>query len=99
MRTTDHTDDVRIGYPFYALAVFAVTVLLCAAEIIVLSLWMMPMVPLIPVFVMILVGNACLLGTVRNWVISLGRPRQRRGTQSVGSPNIQASGESLSGDS
>jgi hypothetical protein len=62
----------RVRFPFRAKLVLAGAALFFLAELVVLSIWMMPLLPLVPLFIMVMFGHALILGSVVEWAASLG---------------------------
>lgn len=67
------TQATRVRYPFRAVALVTLVALFFVAELVTLALFMMPLIPLVPVFVTVMVGQACLLSPVLEYAASLGR--------------------------
>jgi hypothetical protein len=67
------SQTVRVRYPLRAIAVVVLAGLFFLAELALLGLCMMPLFPLVPVFVTIMVGQACLLSSVVEYAASLAR--------------------------
>jgi hypothetical protein len=65
--------DFRRRYPARAIAFVAGASLLFFGELVLLALFLMPMIPLIPVFIMIMIGNACLVSAAVDYASSLAR--------------------------
>ena len=76
----------RTRYPFRAQAAVALVSLAVHVELAALALFMMPMIPLVPVFVMTMLGNAFVLADVVRWAASLGR------LEPVNEPRAEAAG-------
>lgn len=85
----------RVRYPLRAVLAVVVASLFALVELGGLALFMMPLIPLVPVFVLIMLGNALVLADVVRWAASLavvepvrearaqaGRPR-RESTQAA----------------
>lgn len=92
-------DLPRFRTPLLAKLAVTAAALFFAVELGVLALWMMPMIPLVPVFVLVLMGNALLLASVVEWAasqrVSLGAPggatSRTRTLEAGGAPVVRAS--------
>ena len=62
----------RRRYPLRAQLAVTGAALFFFAELVVLSLCMMPLLPLVPVFVLVMLGNGFVLADVVRWAASLG---------------------------
>jgi len=82
------TAPARTRYPFRAQAAVALTSLAVLVELGALGVFMMPLFPLVPVFFMIILGNAFVLADVVRWAASLGRlePVRERRAEAAGQP-------------
>ncbi len=68
--------EVRLRYPLHALLLVGVTWCFFAGVMLILALFMLPIVPLAPVFVMIMVAIGGLLSSVHEYARSVARPVQ-----------------------
>ena len=68
------TSEVRLRYPLHALLLIGVSWSFFAFLALVLALFMLPIVPLAPVFVMIMVAIGGLLSSVHEYARSVARP-------------------------
>jgi len=62
----------RTRYPLRAKLAVAGAALFFLVELAGLALWMMPLLPLVPVFVCVMLGNGFVLADVVRWAASLG---------------------------
>ena len=67
---------VRVRYPLRAIAAVVLAALFFLGELILLALCMMPLIPLVPVFVTVMIGQAFLLSSVVEWAASLAKTKQ-----------------------
>lgn len=72
----EEKSEVRLRYPLHALLLVGVTWCFFAGVMLILSLFMLPIVPLAPVFVMIMVAIGGLLSSVHEYARSVARPVQ-----------------------
>jgi len=70
------TSEVRLRYPLHALLMVGVSWCSYAVVLLALALFMLPIVPLAPVFVMIMVALGGLLSSVHEYARSVARPAQ-----------------------
>jgi len=70
------TSEVRLRYPLHARLLIFVTWCFFAVVLLVLALFMLPIVPLAPAFVMIMVAIGGLLSSVHEYARSVARPVQ-----------------------
>jgi len=68
------TSEVRVRYPLHALLLVGICWCLYAVVLLVLALFMLPIVPLAPVFVMIMVALGGLLSSVHEYARSVASP-------------------------
>jgi len=68
------TSEVRLRYPLHALLLIGISWCLYAVVLLVLALFMLPIVPLAPVFVMIMVALGGLLSSVHEYARSVASP-------------------------
>ena len=68
------TSEVRLRYPLHALLLIGISWCLYAVVLLVLALFMLPIVPLAPVFVMIMVAIGGLLSSVHEYARSVASP-------------------------
>ena len=68
---TDFRNPV-VRYPLRAKLGVAATALFVLAEVGAFGLFLMPLLPLVPVFVCVMLGNAFVLAEVVQWAASLG---------------------------
>jgi len=73
LRSGPRPQTPRVRYPLRAKVGVALAFVLALVELGALGVFMMPLFPLVPVFFMIIVGNACVLADVVQWAASLGR--------------------------
>jgi hypothetical protein len=66
--------EVRLRYPLHALLLVFVSWSFFALVLLVLALFMLPIVPLAPAFVMIMVAVGGLLSSVHEYARSVARP-------------------------
>jgi hypothetical protein len=59
----------RYRYPLRAVFAVGAAGLLFATELAVGALWLMPLVPLVPVFITFMLGNACLLASAVQYAV------------------------------
>lgn len=69
--------EVHLRYPMHARLLICITWLFYAAVLLPLALFMLPIVPLAPAFVMIMVALGGLLSSVHEYARSVARPAQR----------------------
>jgi hypothetical protein len=63
----------RVRYPLRAKLAIALAVCFFLAELVVCALWLMPLVPLVPVFIAVMVGNGFVIASVVDWASSVAR--------------------------
>jgi hypothetical protein len=63
----------RRRYPLRVVFAVAAAALFVLVQIGMLAIWMMPLVPLVPVFILIMLGNAFVLAEVVHWAASQAR--------------------------
>ena len=68
--------EVRLRYPLHALALVGVSWIFFAGVLLILALFMLPIVPLAPAFVMIMVAIGGLLSSVHEYARSVASPVQ-----------------------
>ena len=68
--------EVRLRYPLHAWLLVVATWCFYGVVLLPLALFMLPIVPLAPVFVMIMVSLGGLLGSVHEYARSVATPRQ-----------------------
>src|SRR6478752_10297173 len=68
------TSELRLRYPFHALLLVFISWSFFAVVLLVLALFMLPIVPLAPAFVMIMVAIGGLLSSVHEYARSVARP-------------------------
>lgn len=68
------TFEARLRYPLHALLLLGVSWCFFAMVSLALALFMLPIVPLAPVFVMIMVAMGGLLGSVQEYARSVATP-------------------------
>ncbi|HEY0469029.1 MAG TPA: hypothetical protein VGC79_32775 [Polyangiaceae bacterium] len=68
------TSEVRLRYPLHALLLVGISCCFFAVVLLILALFMLPIVPLAPVFVMIMVAIGGLLSSVHEYARSVARP-------------------------
>ena len=68
--------EVRLRYPVHALLLIGASWLLYGAVALICALFMLPCVPLAPVFVMLVVSLGGLLGSVHEYARSVATPRR-----------------------
>lgn len=84
------TSEGLVRYPLRAVLAVALGSLVVLAEIMFGALLIMPLVPMIPVFIALLLGNAFWMGSLFHWAASLGQREPVRSPSAQSSP--QASG-------
>lgn len=70
------TSEVRLRYPLHALLLVFISWCFFAVVLLALALFMLPIVPLAPAFVMIMVAMGGLLSSVQEYARSVARPVQ-----------------------
>jgi hypothetical protein len=70
---TTHVPQSGPRYPLRAVFAVAAATLFVLAQIGMLAIWMMPLVPLVPVFILIMLGNAFVLADIVQWAASQTR--------------------------
>ncbi len=75
--------EVRLRYPLHALLLVGITWCFYAVVLLILALFMLPIVPLAPAFVMIMVAVGGLLSSVHEYARSVARPVQTTSLPSV----------------
>jgi hypothetical protein len=70
------TSEVRLRYPVHALLLIFISWCFFAVVLLILALFMLPIVPLAPAFVMIMVAIGGLLSSVHEYARSVARPVQ-----------------------
>ena len=70
----ESTSELRLRYPLHALLLIGVSWCFFAVVLLSLALFMLPIVPLAPVFVMIMVAIGGLLSSVHEYARSVARP-------------------------
>ena len=68
--------EVRLRYPLHALLLIGVSWAFYAVIALICALFMLPCVPLAPVFVLLVVSLGGLLGSVHEYARSVATPRQ-----------------------
>src|SRR3954463_14151180 len=63
----------RVRYPLRANIAILAAGLVFLAELAPFALWMMPMIPCVPVFIAVMLGNGFVLASVVEWAASLAR--------------------------
>jgi hypothetical protein len=66
--------EVRLRYPLHALLLVGISWCFFAAVLLILALFMLPIVPLAPAFVMIMVAIGGLLSSVHEYARSVASP-------------------------
>ena len=66
--------EARLSYPLHALLLIAISWCFYAVVLLALALFMLPIVPLAPVFVMIMVALGGLLSSVHDYARSVATP-------------------------
>ncbi len=82
----------RVRYPLRAKLAVAGVVLYALAELVGFALFMLPLLPLVPVFVCVMLGNAFVLASVVQWAASLGSPEPLRVERAEAAGKIAADG-------
>jgi hypothetical protein len=67
------TSEGPVRYPLRAVLAVALGTLAVLAEIIFGALFIMPLVPMIPVFIAVVLGNAFWMTSLFHWAASLGQ--------------------------
>jgi len=70
------TSEVRLSYPLHALLLIGISWCFFAVVTLALALFMLPIVPLAPVFVMVMVAIGGLLSSVHEYARSVATPVQ-----------------------
>ncbi len=65
--------DTKVFYPVRAIVAVALAALVVLLELVAFSSLIMPLFPLVPVFVAVMLGNALWVAHVVHWAASLGR--------------------------
>jgi hypothetical protein len=73
----------RTRYPAHAVALVVGAVLLAVAEVIMMGLLLMPLIPLIPLFFAAVVGHGCLLAAALDYA------RSHAHIEPIGSPHSE----------
>src|SRR5690242_7257687 len=84
----------RVRYPWRAKLAIAAAALVFVAELAAFALWMMPMIPLVPVFIAVMLGSGFVLASVVEWAASLARNEElkvRRASKAVETARTGAS--------
>jgi hypothetical protein len=79
------TSEGLVRYPRKAVLAVALGALVVLAEVAFGALFIMPLVPMIPVFLALVFGNAFWMASLFHWAASLGR------REPVRSPSVQPS--------
>jgi len=69
--------EARVRYPLHALLLVGITWAFYSVVLLALALFMLPIVPLAPAFVMIMVSMGGLLGSVHEYARSVATPAHR----------------------
>jgi hypothetical protein len=77
MKQEESVSEVRLRYPLHALLLIGASWTFYAVVAVICALFMLPCVPLAPVFVMIVVSLGGLLGSVHEYARSVATPLQR----------------------
>jgi hypothetical protein len=80
----------RTRYPLRAVLAVLGAGTLALVELALLSIWLMPLVPLVPVFIAIMVGNACVLSAAVSYATSLARLEPVTTARAEGQTDSQA---------
>ena len=70
--------EARIRYPLRAILAVIFGSLVVLGELATFALFIMPLFPLVPVFVAVMFGNALWMSSLFRWTASLGRPEPVR---------------------
>jgi hypothetical protein len=87
-----HTSEGPVRYPLRAVLAVALGTVAVLAELIFGALLIMPLVPMIPVFIALVLGNAFWMASLFHWAASLGQ------REPVRSPSAQASDQARASD-
>jgi hypothetical protein len=63
----------RVRLPLRAKVAIAAAVVFFLGELAAFALWMMPLIPLVPLFVTVMLGNGFVLASIVEWATSLAR--------------------------
>jgi hypothetical protein len=86
------TSQGLVRYPLRAVLAVALGTLVVLAEIVFGALFIMPLVPLIPVFIMLVFGNAFWMTSLFHWAASLGQLEPVRSSSVQQSQKRRATG-------
>jgi hypothetical protein len=84
--------EVRLRYPLHALLLLGITWCFFAVVLLILALFMLPIVPLAPAFVVIMVAIGGLLSSVHEYARSVASPAQTTRLRRVDGKIAQATG-------
>ena len=79
--------EPRVRYPLRAKVAVALGSLVVLGELMAFSLFIMPLFPLVPVFVAVMLGNALWMSSLVRWAASLGR------LEPVRKPRVEAANQ------
>lgn len=65
--------STRVRFPLRGKLAIALVASFFLAELAAFALWMMPLIPLVPVFIAVMLGNGFILAEVVEWAASLAR--------------------------
>jgi hypothetical protein len=88
------TSEGLIRYPLRAVLAVTLGTLVVLAEIVFGALLIMPLVPLIPVFIALVLGNAFWMASLFHWAASLGQREPVRSSSAQPSHQRPATGGS-----
>ena len=86
------TSQGPVRYPLRAVLAVALGTLAVLAELIFGALFIMPLVPMIPVFIALVLGNAFWMTSLFHWAASLGRREPVRSPSAQPSHQARATG-------
>jgi hypothetical protein len=86
------TSEGPVRYPLRAVFAVALGAVAVLAELIFGALFIMPLVPMIPVFIALVLGNAFWMASLFHWAASLGQ------REPVRSPSAQPSHQARASD-
>ena len=87
------TSEGLVRYPLRAVLAVALGTAAVLAEMIFGALFIMPLVPMIPVFIALVLGNAFWMTSLFHWAASLGQREPVRSPSVQPSPQARANGD------
>jgi len=82
----------RVRYPLRAVVAVVLGSLVALAQLVTFALFMMPLFPLVPVFVAVMLGNAMWLSSLFRWAASQGRLEPVRKTSGEATTESRTAG-------